>query len=119
MLNEQVVNNEATGIGGLKTLRGFNEEAIFATSYMIARNELRYQIERNGYLFLLFDGAWYENMSLNHLGARRDTPYALGLGITLGTKAGIFSLSAAAGSEQGNPLLIRSTKFHFGFLSIF
>lgn len=119
ILNNQVFNNEATRIGGLKTLRGFNEEAIFATSYMIARNELRYQIERNGYLFLLFDGAWYENMSLNHLGARRDTPYAFGLGITLGTKAGIFSLSAAAGSEQGNPLLIRSTKFHFGFLSIF
>ncbi|GAB5538141.1 MAG: hypothetical protein Salg2KO_02440 [Salibacteraceae bacterium] len=119
ILNDQVFNNEATRIGGLKTLRGFNEEAIFATSYSILRNELRYQIERDGYVFLLFDGAWYENASLNHIGARRDTPYAFGAGITLGTRAGIFSLSAAAGSEQGNPILIRAVKFHFGFLSVF
>ncbi|MEZ4721217.1 MAG: POTRA domain-containing protein [Flavobacteriales bacterium] len=119
LINDQLFNNEAYRIGGLKTLRGFNEESIFATSYVIARSELRYQIEKNGYVFLLFDQAWYENNSLNRIGVRRDTPYAVGVGITLGTKAGIFSLSTALGSEQGNPLLIRAAKFHFGFLSVF
>lgn len=119
LINDQMFNNEAYRIGGLKTMRGFNEESIFATSYTIARSELRYQIERNGYVFLLYDHAWYENAALNRQGARRDTPYAFGAGVTFGTKAGIFSLSTAVGSQQGNPLLIRASKIHFGFLSLF
>lgn len=119
LVNEQLFNNEAYRVGGLKTLRGFNEESIFATAYAIARSELRYQIEKNGYVFLLFDGAWYENRSLNRVGAGRDTPYGFGAGITFGTRAGIFSLSYALGSEQGNPVLLRAAKIHFGFLSVF
>lgn len=119
LLNDQLFNNEAYRIGGLKSIRGFNEESIYATAYAILKSELRYQIERNGYLFALFDQGWYENTSLNRIGVRRDTPYSLGLGITIGTKAGIFSLSTAVGSQQSNPLLIRATKFHFGFLSVF
>jgi len=119
LVNDQLFNNEAYRIGGQRTLRGFNEESIFATSYVIIRNELRYQIEKNGYVFLLFDGAWYENRSLNRIGAGRDTPYGFGAGITFGTKAGIFSLSYALGSQQGNPILVRAAKIHFGFLSLF
>lgn len=117
--NDQLFNNDAYRIGGFKTLRGFNEESIFATSYSIARNEIRYQIERNGYLFIHFDQAWYENRSVNKLGVRRDTPYAFGAGISIGTKAGVFSFSSALGSQQNNPILIRAAKFHFGFLSVF
>lgn len=119
VINDQVFNNEAYRIGGLKTLRGFDEESIFATTYAIARNELRYQIERNGYVFLLYDQAWYENTSLNRIGARQDRPYAFGAGVTFSTKAGIFTLSTAVGSQQGNPFLIRASKIHFGFLSLF
>lgn len=119
LVNDQLFNNEAYRIGGLKTLRGFNEESIFATTYVLIRNELRYQVERNGYVFLLFDGAWYENQSLNRVGAGRDTPYAFGGGITFGTRAGIFSLSYALGSQQNNPILVRAAKIHFGFLSVF
>jgi outer membrane protein assembly factor BamA len=119
LVNDQLFNNEAYRIGGLKTLRGFNEESINASTYAIGRSELRYQIERNGYVFLLFDQARYENSSLNKFGAKRDTPKSIGVGITLGTKAGIFSLASAIGSEQGNPFLLRAAKFHFGFLSVF
>ncbi|GAB4385227.1 MAG: membrane protein [Salibacteraceae bacterium] len=117
--NDQIFNNEAFRIGGLKTLRGFDEESIFATGYVIARNELRYKFEANGYVFLLADVAWYENKSLNHLGVRRDVPSSFGVGLSFSTPAGIFSLSTAVGSQQGNPYLLRSSKVHFGYLSLF
>jgi outer membrane protein assembly factor BamA len=119
IMNGQLFNNEAYRIGGFRTMRGFNEESIFATTYAIGRSELRYQIEKNGFLFVHFDQAWYENTSFNKLGVRRDTPYAFGAGISIGTKAGVFSFSSALGSQQGNPILIRTAKFHFGFLSVF
>ena len=119
LFNDQLFNNEAFRIGGLKNLRGVDEEAIFATSYVILRNELRYQFDKEGYLFGFFDGAYYENNTLNRIGAGSDYPFATGLGITFGTRAGLFSLSYALGSQQGNPLLLRTAKVHFGFLSLF
>jgi len=85
----------------------------------LLRNELRYQFERDGYAFLFFDGAWYENQSIDPLGATRDTPFGFGAGFTFGTKAGIFSISYALGKELGNPILLASNKIHFGFVSVF
>jgi len=119
LINDQLFNNEVYRIGGHRSIRGFNEESIFATNYAIARSEIRYQLDRDGFLFALFDQGWYENTAENRIGARRDTPYSVGLGVSLGTKAGVFSLATAVGSEQGNPMLIRAAKFHFGFLSVF
>ncbi|NQV52263.1 MAG: BamA/TamA family outer membrane protein [Flavobacteriales bacterium] len=119
LANDQLFNNEAYRIGGLRTIRGFNEESIFATTFAVLRSELRYQLDRDGYVFGFFDGAWYENASINRLGARRDTPYGFGAGIAFGTKAGNFSLSYALGSQQSNPVLLRASKIHFGFLSLF
>ncbi|MEQ9188091.1 MAG: BamA/TamA family outer membrane protein [Cryomorphaceae bacterium] len=119
LANDQLFNNEAYRIGGLRTIRGFNEESIFATTYAILRSELRYQLDQDGYVFGFFDGAWYENASINRIGARRDTPYGFGVGIAFGTKAGNFSLSYALGSQLSNPILIGASKVHFGFLSLF
>lgn len=119
LLNNQIFNNEAARIGGFKTMRGFNEESIYATSYAILRSELRYQLDRMSYAFLFYDQSRYENKSLNYLGARRDSPFAFGAGFTFSTKAGLFNLSYALGSELGNPVQIRSAKVHFGFVSIF
>ncbi len=119
LINDQLFNNEAYRIGGLLTLRGFDEESIFATSYGIARSELRYQMDREGYVFTFFDAAYYENNSLNAIGAASDTPLGFGAGVTFGTRAGIFSLTYALGSQRGNPILLRAGKIHFGFVNVF
>lgn len=119
LVNDQLFNNEAYRIGGLLTLRGFDEESIFATNYGIGRSELRYQMDREGYLFTFFDAAYYENNSLNAIGARSDVPFGFGAGITFGTRAGIFSFTYGFGSQRGNPVLFRAGKIHFGFVSLF
>lgn len=119
LLNDQLFNNDAARIGGLKTLRGFDEQQLFATSYALLRNEVRYQYEKDGYAFIFFDGAWYENLSEDPVGARRDTPYGFGAGFSFATRAGVFSISYALGTQLDNPVLLRGNKIHFGFVSIF
>lgn len=119
LVNDQLFNNEAFRIGGLRTARGFDEQAFFATSYAILRSEIRYQLDQESYLFTFFDGTWYENTSMNRVGARRDTPYGFGVGLAFGTTVGNFNLTYALGSEQSNPAQLRASKIHFGYLGLF
>jgi outer membrane protein assembly factor BamA len=115
--NENLFENELLRIGGLLTLRGFDEESIYASSYSIQTLEYRYILEQNSYLFLFFDGAYYENDSRETFVS--DHPFGLGAGMSFETKAGIFSLSYAIGKQFDNPIKFSSAKIHFGFVNFF
>lgn len=117
--NDQLFQNELYRIGGLKSIRGFDEESIFASMYSIFSLEYRFILEENSYLSLFSDAAYYENQSHTFTGDRYDTPYSFGAGISFETRAGIFSLNYALGSQQGNPIDMRAGKVHFGLLNFF
>lgn len=116
-LNESLFDNELIRIGGLFTLRGFDEESIFATFYSIATVEYRFILEQNSFLYLFFDGAYYEKDNVK--GYVSDRPIGFGAGMSFDTKAGIFSISYALGKQFDNPILFRSAKIHFGFINYF
>jgi len=109
--------NEAHRIGGMQTIRGFDEESIFATAYGIFTLEYRFLLEQNSNIFAFVDGAWYELDTQNSY--VKDTPLGFGLGISFETAAGIFSLTYALGRQMDNPVLLRTGKVHFGFVSFF
>jgi hemolysin activation/secretion protein len=111
-----IYQNEAFRIGGLSTLRGFNEEELFVTSFMTTTIEYRYLLERNSALFAFFDQAFYENSSANHL---TDMPFGFGGGFSFGTNLGIFSISYGLGKQLNNPILVRNGKVHFGYIAYF
>lgn len=114
---EKVFNNELYRIGGLRTLRGFDEESIFASSYLIGTLEYRFLLEQNSYLSVFYQQAWYENQASKEL--ITDTPFGFGAGISFETKIGIFSLNYALGKQFSNPILFRASKIHFGFVNYF
>jgi outer membrane protein assembly factor BamA len=117
MQTEEVFLNEAYRIGGNNSVRGFDEESIYATSYGIANLEYRFLFEQNSFLFLFGNAAWYElDTEKSYL---KDTPYGFGAGVSFQTKAGIFSISYALGKQFDNPLLLRAAKVHFGIVSVF
>ncbi len=109
--------NELFRIGGLKTLRGFSEETIFASTFIIPTIEYRFLFSQNSNILVFAEGAWYENNSgTTYI---TDKPYSFGAGINFETKAGIFSLNYAVGSQFGNPVDFRSGKIHFGLTALF
>ncbi len=115
--NENLFDNELLRIGGLKTLRGVDEEAIFASFYSIQTLEYRFILEQNSFLYLFTDAAYYEkNTKDNFLS---DRPFSFGLGMSFETNAGIFSVSYAVGKQFDNPVQFRSAKIHFGFVNFF
>ena len=119
LYNEQLFQNELFRIGGLKTLRGFDEESISASAYSIFTLEYRFLFEENSYLFFFGEGGYYENKSISFAGDGYDTPYGFGAGISFETKAGIFSINYALGKQFDNPIDLRGGKVHFGIIKYF
>lgn len=115
--NATLYRNELFRIGGLKTLRGFDEESIYASTYVIPTIEYRYLFARNSNLLVFAEGAWYENNSNGDY--LNDRPISAGAGINFDTKAGIFSMYYALGNQFGNGFDLRNGKIHFGLTALF
>jgi outer membrane protein assembly factor BamA len=115
--SENLFQNELYRIGGLKTLRGFDEEAVFASFYSILNLEFRYLLDRDSFVSLFWNGAFYEqNISGEYVS---DTPWGIGAGLSFRTGAGIFSVYYAMGKQFNNPFDLRAAKVHFGYTSVF
>lgn len=113
---DTVYANEQIRFGGLKSLRGFDEEALLATSMARVSVEYRFLLDQNSHFLVFFDQAVYENRTRSYY---RDTPFGFGAGMSFGTKAGIFSLVYGLGSQFGNPVNFRDGKIHVGYLAVF
>ena len=112
-----IYKNELYRIGGLRTLRGFDEESIYASSYIIPTIEYRFLFEKNSNIFLFAEGAWYENANVKSFVT--DTPMSLGAGINFETKAGIFNLSYGIGKQFDTSFDLRTGKIHAGLTALF
>ena len=117
ILGNTIYKNELFRIGGLRTMRGFDEESIYASTYIIPTIEYRFLFEKNSNIFLFAEGAWYENNNAQSF--NDDTPMSVGAGINFETKAGIFNLSYGLGKQQGNNFDLRTGKIHAGLTALF
>ena len=117
MLADNFFTNELYRFGGLKSLRGFDEQTLTASTFIIGKAEYRFILEQNSYLLLFYNRAWYEDKSRRDV--LKDSPRGFGAGITFDTRLGIFSFTYALGAAQGSPLQFRSAKVHFGMINFF
>lgn len=109
--------NELFRIGGLKTLRGFDEQSIFANKYLIANTELRYILDKNSNVFVFYNQAWYQNEAVKPF--RVDNPFGFGAGLVFESGAGVFTLVYAMGKQFDNPIEYNKAKIHFGYINYF
>ena len=114
---KKLLLNELFQLGGIKTLRGFDEESFYASEYAIATVEYRYLIGGSSYLFSFVDAAHLGRKSIE--GYMKGKYAGVGLGLALETKSGLFSLAYAAGKNKDLPFNFRESKIHFGFVSLF
>ena len=113
-----IFRNELFQIGGYKLLRGFDEESIYATQYVVATAEYRYLVGLNSYLFSFIDAGWaknkYESVNISN------NFISTGIGILFATKLGLLNMSFAVGKRNDlNFNLSQSSKIHFGYINYF
>lgn len=118
---ESLFTNELYRLGGLKTLRGFNELSLFGSTATLGTLEYRLFLERFSYLFAFVDGGFIENAVEN----TNETPNAIlypigtGAGFSFRTGGGIFTLAFAIGRTNVSNFDFRTSKVHVGFVNRF
>jgi len=109
--------NELYRFGGMKTLRGFNEDEFFASQFLIGIVELRYLFEEKSYFSLFYNLAYYEQpTSYNTV---TDFPQGFGTGVSFFTNSGIFSVGYSLGKQFDNKIDMKSAKIYFGYVNTF
>ena len=110
--------NELTRFGGLKNVRGFNEQSIFANQMHSATLEIHAMAGDAGFFGPFYNFAWYNNQS--NTGNSGDG-ILQGVGIVSGIKtaAGILQIIWAVGKTNTQPLALNNSKFHFGISNSF
>jgi len=112
-----IFRNELFQIGGYRTLRGFDEESIFASQFVIGTAEYRYLVDRNSFFFAFIDIGWANNAQESV--QQKNSFLGAGLGLAFETKAGIFNISYAAGKRDDVKFDLRQSKIHLGYVNFF
>lgn len=115
--SKSVFNNELLWVGGMNSIRGFDELSLPATYYTLGTIELRYLFERNSAVYVLTDAMYFGKMFTEE--TSKNYAMGIGAGIDLNTPAGIFSLVYAIGKQNENPFSFNNSKIHFGYKSYF
>lgn len=114
--NENLFLNELYRLGGLKSIRGFNEKNFYAKGYGYFNLEQRLFFDQNSYLVVFADLGVIENP---YEVQKIDYPISFGTGINLDTDGGLFSFVFALGKSNTQPLSFSYSRIHFGYLARF
>ncbi len=113
----ELLSNEVYRLGGINTMRGFNEQSLFASTYFVQNLEFRYALDRFSFFQILGDFGFVENTS-QHLSGQ-NLLYAIGAGMSFQTEVGVLNLIYAVGKVDDQPFDFPAAKIHIGYINRF
>ncbi|MBF9236172.1 BamA/TamA family outer membrane protein [Hymenobacter sp. BT683] len=117
LVNPRLFTNDLLRLGGLNSLRGFNENQFYTSSYAVATAEFRQFIGEDSYVFAFADQAYLRHDIVADRYA--DQPTGTGAGLSFRTPAGLFQFVYSVGRSRDQAFEIRTSKIHFGLTSRF
>jgi|GEM_PF-2813717 len=117
--SESILVPDQFQAGGIKSIRGFNENSFFTTQYALVTIQPRFLIDKNT-LFNIFGQAMAFNPALNSsLITNPNLAFSMGLGLELDLGANQIQLSLANGFSKNAPFDLQTSKIHFGYVARF
>ncbi len=113
--SKNLVNNELLRFGGYNSIRGYDENSIFADSYTLLKTSLNYYLNDTLYIYTIFDLANYSNEILD----LNEDIYSGGIGFSSRTDNGIVSISYSKGNNWGNSFNLKNAKINVIFVTFF
>lgn len=117
LFNSPLATNELFRIGGVNSLRGFNEQSLFTSQFIYSQLEYRLFLERYTYAFAFADLGLLRNQVPET--PTEDFLVGIGLGFSFYTKGGVFSLAVGLGQEEKTTFDINNAKVHLGYITRF
>lgn len=116
-ISPETYENEQYRLGGLNLLRGFDEDVFHTDAFAVTSVEVRFLLDRISHLVVLTDIGFLrvtENSS-----PVLKIPLGVGLGGQIRTAGGIFRIIFALGKQADQPLNIKNSKIHLGYVGVF
>ena len=113
--SKNLVNNELIRFGGSNSIRGFDDNSIFADGYTLLATNLNFFLNDTIYIYSIFDLANYTNSILN---LDQDI-YSGGIGFSTLTENGVISINYSKGNNWGNSFNLKNAKINVIFTTFF
>lgn len=110
--SDQYFTNELFRIGGVNSLRGFNEQSIFTRNYSYLNIEYRYLTSKSSYLYTISDLGFTNSTNNNSL-------FGLGLGYLFLSKNSKIDINFAIGKANNSPFNFNDTKLGITWINYF
>ena len=108
LISDNFLTNELFRFGGIISIRGFEENSIFANLQSTLNTEYRYILAPTLYIHSIIDAGYFENELLD----QRSRLFSIGFGAGILTKSGVFKINIANGRNEDQELLLSNTRIH-------
>lgn len=112
---ENYLSNELFRFGGIKSIRGFEENSLTASLYGLINTEYRYNISNSIYVHSIFDAAYFENK----ITLTKEKLFAFGFGFGIYTKSGLLKFNYANGKSEDKKFKFSDSKIHLSLSALF
>lgn len=107
--SDDFLTNELFRFGGITSIRGFEENSIFANFLSTLNTEYRYVLNQSLYVNSVIDLGYFEN-AITDQNLRL---FSFGIGSGIRTKAGVLKIIIANGTTEAQDFDFNNTKLHF------
>ena len=115
LFSEAYLHNELLRLGGVKSLRGFEENSISTSGYSLLRSEYRYKLDGSTYIHSVLDFGLVNDM----FNQKANTFSGVGLGLARQQFKGVFQLQFVLGQNNQRAFSLKDSKLHLEFSSKF
>jgi outer membrane protein assembly factor BamA len=112
--SKNFLSNELLRFGGIKTIRGFEENSINASAFGVIASEYRFQLGPTLYIHSIVDAAYFNTPAKSN-----QKLVGLGFGFGLITQAGLLKFNLANGQVENQNFRFSDSKVHLSLTARF
>ncbi|MDT7832744.1 hypothetical protein RQM59_10165 [Flavobacteriaceae bacterium S356] len=114
LLSDFFLENEVYRIGGVNSMRGFNEQSIFTSQFTYMNMEYRFATSRTSYLYTISDVGFIKTIA-----DLTESVFGLGFGYLFSIKSTQVNLGVVLGKSSNSDFDFNNAKLNVSFTSFF
>ncbi|WP_343069107.1 POTRA domain-containing protein [Hyunsoonleella aquatilis] len=115
LISDNYFENELLRFGGINSIRGFEENSLFASLFGVLNTEYRYRLSNSIYIHSITDVAYFENK----ISDIKEKLFGFGFGFGILTNSGLLKFNYANGKNENQKFKLSNSKIHISLVAQF